>query len=204
MKTVKPDWIIADVVAQCPEAPASLILRCLMKAARAFSSTCINETWIDIPTQENVQHYPFERYLPEGFEVEYISEVMYNNCCIKCLDDNCRDWCTAGYIMDDLNHITLRQYCPGEDGCDTLRVKAVLRVSPDGCDLPKDMVDRFEVELFTGTMAHLLTMKGKQWTDFKAGEYYENQFKGDIASAKHLVGNKMNPEGCRIEAECLI
>lgn len=127
--------------------------------------------------------------------MEYVSEVRYNGCCIECIDDDCNT-CPIGYTLDDLNHITLHGYCPQGRGseCETLEVKAALRINSDACELPKDLVDRFEEEIGRGALGYLLNMKDKPWTDIRQGEYYENQFKGDIASAKCLIGNKMNPE----------
>lgn len=205
IQTVKPDWIIADALAHCTDAPFVLVQRALMRAARKFSKTCMHSCWVDIPTQANVQHYPFERYLPEGFGVEYVTDVKYNNCCIRCIEDDC-SYCPVGYSLDDLNHITLHGYCPQGVGseCETLQVKVVLRINPDACELPKDLVDRFEEPLLNGTLAYLMAMKNQAWTDFRQAEFYENQFKGDIASAKCLIGEKMDPDGARLHAERLI
>ena len=205
IRTVKPDWIIADAIAHCSKAPVALVQRALMRAARAFAKTCVHTCWIDIPTQANVQKYPFERYLPEGFDIEYVLSVEYNGCCIECVDDQCGT-CLIGYTLDDLCHITLHGYCPQGVGseCETLRVQVVLRINSDACELPKDLVDRFEEPLLNGTLANLMAMKDQAWTDFRQAEFYENQFKGDIASAKCLVDNKMNPRGARMQAERLL
>lgn len=180
-----------------------------MRAVRQFSTTCMLETWIDIPTQDNVQHYPFERYLPEGYQVKYVTAVMYNNCCIQCLDDDCNYRCASGYRLSDMNQITLQGYCPSSDEkdpeCrDTLKVKAVLQPRPDACEIPKDMVERFEEELQDGALGFLLSMKGKPWNDNRAAEFYENRFQAGIASAKCLVGNKYNPNDYSIPGERLL
>lgn len=207
VKTCKPDWLMADAGLAVPEAPVALLLRSLMQAARKFSETCMYAEWIDIPTQENVQTYPFEKYLPEGFGVQYVLEVRYNGCCIDCIDDDCKDMCPIGYRLDDLTHITLFGYCPaeGEPDCkDKLEVKVALRIEPDACELPCDMLERFETPLMHGMMANLLSMPGKPWYNASLGEFHRNEFLGDIASAKCLVANKMNPEDTRVEAECLI
>jgi len=135
IKTCTPDWIIADLVNDYPEVPVNLVQRALMRAARKFSSTCMYTDWVQIPVQENVQHYPFERYLPEGFGVQYIRDVKYNGCCLDCLDEACNNRCMSGYRLDDLNQITLVGYCPGpqdDPECqDSLEVRVALRIKPD-------------------------------------------------------------------------
>jgi hypothetical protein len=210
MKTCSPEYLIADLVADCPEVPAELVHRGLMRAAkRMMAVTCMNEQWIDIPTQANVQHYPFERYLPTGYSVQYVTEVKYNGCCIAPVKNDC-SMCPVGYCLEDLTQIRLFGYCPqGEDPkdpecTDTLQVKVVLRPNNDLCDLPCDLIDRFEEELRDGALGNILSMKDKPWTDYKVAEFHENRFEGDIASAKCLVQNKMNPEGARMAPECLI
>ena len=209
IKTCKPDWIIADLHAECPEAPVVLIMRSLMRAVRKFATTCMYSVWIDIPTQGNVQHYPFERYLPEGFGVQYVTEVMYNNCCIPCLDEDCKQMCASGYVLDDLNQISLKGYCPQEDtkdpDCkDELKVKVVLKLNNDACEIPCDMLEMYEEELKDGALGMLLAMKNKEWTDFRAAEFYENRFEGGIASAKCLNNRKLNPRDDVIPGERLL
>jgi hypothetical protein len=209
IKTCSPDFIIADLKLECDEAPESLIRRSLMRAVRQFAVTSMYKVWLDIPTQAGVQHYPFENYLPKGYGVQYVTEVMYNNCCIKCLDDDCKDWCASGYRLDDLTQISLQGYCPSTDPndpeCrDELKVKVVLRPKNDLCDLPCDLVERFDEELKDGALSYLLAMKGKSWTDFGAAQFYDNRFQGGIASAKCLTANKMNPEDVRIPGEILM
>lgn len=209
MQTCSPDYLIADIVAECPGAPGQLIQRSLMRAAqRLMAVTCMNEVWVDIPTQHNVQHYPFERYLPKGYSVQYVAEVMYNNCCIECVDDDCT-LCPTGYRLDDLTQITLMGYNPQSDGkrgecLDKLKVKVVLRPNNDLCELPCDLISRFEPELRDGTLGNLLAIKGKDWTDFRAAEFYENRFEGGVASAKALVANKMRKGQCVLKPECLL
>jgi len=100
-------------------------------------------------------------------------------------------------------------YCPQSDPkdpeCrDTLRIKVALKPKNDTCELPCDLVERFETELYDGTMGNLLSMKNKPWTDYKVAEYHENQFEGGLASAKCLNGNKMNNKGASIEAACIL
>lgn len=210
IKTCDPELILADLKVQCEEAPEILIKRSLMKAAQKFGSeTCMWDQWIDIPTETNVQHYPFERYIPEGFGVQYVTDVMYNNCCIPCLDQKCDEYCSSGYILDDLNQITLVNYCPTNDWSDpdcrdTLKVRVTLRLKADVCKLPCDMVERFEEELIDGALGNLLSIKGKKWTDNQAAEFYENRFAGGLASAKCLLQNKMNPSDQVIPGERLL
>ena len=208
IKTCTPDWIIADLSVDFPEVPVNLIQRALMRAARKFSAACMYHEWIEIPTQANVQHYPFERYLPEGFGVQYVTDVRYNGCCIECLDDECKRGCPSGYRLDDLKQITLVGYCPGTEDdpeCkDILEVRVALRIEPDACELPCDMVERFEDELKDGAQGNILSMNRKPWSDFRQAEFYENRFEGGIASAKCLIANKMQPETGTLEPECLI
>lgn len=209
IRTESPDLILADLLVECPGAPMALIQRSLMRAVRRFSDSCMLETWVEIPTQNNVQHYPFERYLPKGYSVSYVTEVMYNQCCIPCLEEDCNQHCSSGFTLDDMTQITLVGYCPSSDPrdptCkDTLKVKVVLKPNADACEIPSDMINRFEEELKDGALANLLTMKNKDWTDFRAGEFYENRFEGGLASAKCLVGNKMNPRDHVIPGERLM
>jgi hypothetical protein len=207
IKTCKPELILADLKVQCDEAPDILINRSLMKAAQKFGSeTCMFDQWIDIPTQSGVQHYPFERYIPEGFGVQYVTDVKYNGCCIPCLDQSCDEHCKSGYTLDDMQQITLHGYCPradqGDPACrDTLQVRVTLRLRADVCELPCDMVERFEEELMDGALGFLLSMKNKKWNDNQAAEFYENRFAGGIASAKCLLANKMNPGDQQIPGE---
>lgn len=205
LKTVKPEWIIADITALCPEAPLALVQRAIMRSARKFAKTCMHAIWVQVPTQENVQHYPFERFLPKGFGVEAVTDVKYNGCCIPCIDDECGT-CPIGYSLDDLTQITLHGYCPqGKTGeCETLEVKVVLRIAPESKELPKDLVDRFEEPLYNGALGILLAMKGQPWEDFRAAEFYENQFKGDIASAKCVVANKFGSGSDTIPGERMV
>jgi len=204
---------MADLKVQCDEAPDTLIQRSLMQAAQKFGSeTCMFDQWIEIPTQSNVQHYPFERYIPEGFGVQYVTDVMYNNCCIKCLDDKCDEYCASGYVLDDMKQIRLVGYCPQAedlgktyDDCkDTLKVRVTLRLKADVCELPCDMLERFEEELRDGALGFLLSIKNKKWTDNRAAEFYENRFAGGLASAKCLIANKMNPEDQVIPGERMV
>jgi len=207
IKTCKPELILADLKVQCDEAPDILINRSLMKAAQKFGSeTCMFDQWIDIPTQSGVQHYPFERYIPEGFGVQYVTDVKYNGCCIPCLDQSCDEHCKSGYTLDDMQQITLHGYCPradqGDPTCrDTLQVRVTLRLRADVCELPCDMVERFEEELMDGALGFLLSMKNKKWNDNQAAEFYENRFAGGLASAKCLLANKMNPSDQQIPGE---
>lgn len=205
LKTVKPEWIIADIVALCPDAPLALVQRAIMRTARKFAKTCMHSTWVQVPTQANVQHYPFERFLPKGFGVEAVTDVKYNGCCIPCIGDECGS-CPIGYSLDDLTQISLHGYCPQGvgDECDTLEVKVVLRVNSDSCELPKDLVDRFEEPLLNGALGILLAMKGQKWEDFRQAEFYENQFKGDLASAKCVIAEKGQSGDHRIPGERLL
>lgn len=207
IKTCKPDWIISDLVAMCPKAPVTMLMRSLMRAVRDFSTTCMYQEWIDIPVQSGVQYYPFERYLPEGYTVQYVTSVMYNNCCIPCLDDDCKSQCQSGYRLDDLRQISLYGYCPSDDDpeCpDVLRVQVVLRPNNDACEIPCDMLEQFEEELTSGALSYLMAMKGHSWADGSQADFYRNEFRGGIASAKCLIDKKFNPTDDRIPGEKLI
>ena len=209
IKTCKPEMILADLKVECEDAPNALIQRSLMRAVREFSGTCMYAVWVDIPTQDGVQHYPFERYLPEGYGIQYVMDVKYNGCCIKCLDEDCNEHCPSGYTLDDMTQISLVGYCPssdqGDPTCrDTLQIKVVLRPKSDNCEIPCDMVERFDEELKDGALSFLLAMKNRKWTDFRAAEFYDNRFKGGIASAKCLVSNKMNSGDQTIPGERLM
>ena len=196
IKTCSPDLLLADLKIECEGAPDILLRRSLMRAVKEFSSTCMLEVWVDVPTYESVKHYPFEMFLPEGYGVRYVTAVKYNDCCIPCLDDDCSHGCASGYTLDDMKQIRLHGYCPQTDSndpeCkDTLAVKVVLVPNADSCEIPCDMLDRFDEELKDGALGILLGMKGRAWTDFRLSEYYDNRFQGGIASAKCLVADKI-------------
>lgn len=206
IKTKKPEWIMADIAVECPDAPSILVQQSLMRAVQEFSSTCMLEVWVDIPTQENVYHYPFERYLPKGYGVNSVSEVRFNDCCLDCVTDECGRTCESGYRLDDLKQITLVGYHPSDDPeCpDSLRVKVVLRLERDACEIPCDMLDLFEKGLKDGALANLFKMKKRPWTDQGLAEYYDNQFQGEMASAKCLVGNDFKTEQQHMQPERLL
>lgn len=176
-----------------------------MRTVRKFAKTGMHAVWVQVPTQENVQHYPFESFLPQGYSVERVTDVKYNGCCIRCIEEECGS-CPTGYSLDDLTQITLHGYCPQGGGaeCDRLEVKVELRINSDQCKLPKDLVDRFEEPILNGTLGILLAMKNQPWEDFRQAEFYENQFKGDLASAKCVVSDKTRTDSDRILGERLL
>lgn len=204
IKTCEPEWLLADIMVECPDAPEALIMRSIMRAARDFSTVCMHECWIDIPTQENVQHYPFERHLPEGFGVEYVTDVKFRGCCLECVDDGCNSRCSSGYQLDDMNQISLVGYCPSGDECDNLQVKVTLKILPTACELPCDMLEKYEEELKAGALAYLTSMKGRKWSDLQASAFYQNMFLGGMASAKCDQAAKTRQGQMVIPGECLI
>lgn len=189
IETVKPEWLMAQLAEECPEAPVHTLRRALTRAAKDFADTGIVTVWLSIPTQENVASYPLEDYVCEGMAIKYIKNVEYCGCCIQCAEE-CKP-CPTGYFVDDLHHITLvGSYVPQRTSEEDLRVQVVLRVTNEMCDIPKDMAEEYEETLTEGALYYLLKQKNKKWTDFKLATFYKDQFQGKIASAKCVIGNK--------------
>lgn len=191
IQTVKPDWLMAQLSEECPEAPVGTLRRALTRAAKEFADTGIVKVWLPVPTQENVASYPLEDYVCQGMAIKYIRTVEYCGCCLPCAEE-CKP-CPSGYFVDDLNHITLvGGYVPQRNSETDLRVQAVLRVTNDSCEIPKDMAEEYEEALTEGALYYLLKQKNKDWTDFKLATFYKDQFQGKIASAKCVISNKHN------------
>lgn len=207
IKMCDADWLLADIQFELDNVPIEILRRSLVRAIKEFSRVGTNKQWIKIPTQTNVQHYPFERHLPEGWDVQYMHDVKYNDCCIPCLNEDCDDHCTSGYTQDDMSQITLKGYCPqnDDDEChDTLEIQVTLRLSDDTCKFPCDVIEQFSEDLQVGVKAKVMAMNNKPWTSLREAEFYENKWEGCIASAKCLVGNKMNPKGHEMKPERVI
>lgn len=202
--TCEPEWLIADIIDNCPDAPIGTVRRCITKAVKDFAKAGMIDPWISIPTQACVPDYPFEDHIPEGFHVEYIKHVKWCGKCIEPIEE-CDRWCPTGYKLDDLNHLTLYGgYVPSCDAQDDLQVHAILSVDNDNCEVPCDTLERFENELFSGAMGHLLMQKDKDWSDIRMAREYKQEFRGCVAAAKCLVSQNMNPCNTRIKPECIL
>lgn len=203
IETCQPDWLIADIRDNCPDAPNTTVRRCLTKAVRDLSVAGFVEPWINVPVQANVPNYPLDHLIPEGFRIKFLRLVEWCGTCI-CPIPDCTP-CPTGYTYDDMHHLTLHGgYLPCEDSATDLRIKVALDVTNETCGIPCDLLEQFESDLMIGTMAHLLAQKGKSWSDPREAERYHQMFKGCIASAKQLQRQGMDDGAHRIRPECLI
>lgn len=203
IETSSPDWLIADILDNCPDAPVSSIRRCITKAVRDLSRAGLVEPWINVPTQANVPDYPLDHLIPEGFRIKYLRLVEWCGTCI-CPIPDCTP-CPTGYTYDDMHHITLHGgYLPCEDSQSDLRIKVALDVVNDSCSIPRDMLEMFETDLMVGAMAHLLGQKNKVWSDSRESEKLHAMYAGCISSAKQLRRQGMTDGTTRILPECLI
>lgn len=203
IETCQPDWLLADIKDNCPDAPPSSVRRCLTKAVRDLSRAGLVEPWITVPTQANVAQYPLEDLMPDGFRIRYLRLVEWCGSCISPIPD-CTP-CPTGYTYDDLHHLTLHGgYIPCEDSPDDLRIKVALDITNETCGIPCDMLELFESDLLVGAMAHLLGQKSKTWSDPRESERLHAQFMGCVSSAKQLRRQGMNDGVMRILPESLI
>lgn len=201
--TQQPTWLVADVLNHCPEVPETVIRRCITKAVRKFSRAGMVMPWIEVPTQENVAHYPLDDLIPEGFRIKHIKRVEWCGCCIEPIVP-CTP-CPTGYELDDMHHITLHGgYVPCDDAQSDLRVQVALDITNDNCEIPTDIIEQFEDDLFMGVMAHLLSMKDRDWTDKRLAREYAMKFDGCIASAKCFKSQGYNDCNTYIRPYCLI
>lgn len=203
IETVKPDWLMAQLSEECPGAPVNSLRRALTRAAKDFAATGIVTVWFHVPTQKHVASYPLEDYVCQGMAIKSIKNVEYCGCCLPCPEE-CKP-CPQGYQLDDLHHITLLGgYVPSRSAEEDLRIQAVLTVTNETCEIPKDMAEEFEEALTDGALYYLLKQKGKKWTDFKLATFYKDQFQGKIASAKCVVQNKHSSQTSRIKGACVL
>ena len=203
IQTAQPDWLIADILANCPEVPMSMVRRCITRAVREFSVAGMVCPTIDVPTQKNVANYPLDDLIPEGYRIKHIKRVEWCGSCINPIQP-CTP-CPTGYEIDDLHHITLHGgYVPCDDAQDDLRIAVTLDVTNDNCEIPQDLLDRHEPDLYIGAMAHIYAMKDRDWTDERMAKDMDEKFRGCIASAKCLKSQGYNDCNTYIAPYCMI
>lgn len=198
IQTAKPDVLMLQLAEECPEAPVGALRRALQRAVRTFSNSGLLETWMTVPTQCNVAGYPLEEHICDGMSIKFIRNVEWCGTCLRCVED-CKG-CQTGYRVDDLHHITLvGSSVPGRNALDDLRVQVVLKPLNDQCDLPVDLLEEYEEDLFAGAMSYLLRQRKKDWSDPRAAREYKDEFDGGLASAKCLAATSHKDQEARIK-----
>lgn len=173
------DQIMADVGFEVEGIPHVLLARTLNRAVRMLAKACVLQPIINVPTQNCVATVKFDEYVPEGYSVERIESVIYCDCCLdpvsKC------DPCPYGYRVDDLCQITLFP-APSGDSQTDLQLCLVVKPERTACEYPKEILEKYDEELYHAMMQILLQMPNKEWTNPRLAAYHGQQFEACLGN----------------------
>jgi len=187
MKTEPLDDLINILQFEFPDLPEEIAERALIRSARALSCIKVAQTRIEVPLQNCVGHYNIEHLLPDGMEVQCVEQVKYCGCCI-CHIEPCTP-CPHGYEL--LGHHDIAIHPAPSNGEETLELYLTLRPTYKACELPSEMVCRYEEPLLDEARGLIAQMPNQSWTNVP----FSKLMKSTAMGKRNSLSAKLNQSG---------
>ena len=168
---------------------------------------------IDIDAQAGVSPYQIKTI--DCSEVIGINSVTVNGVCINPIDacslsfcgcanngcERCRSYMTnsfasrrGGYVARPNDFIEIYP-APTRDTIGGIQVEAVVTLSPDACEFPSSLINRYPRAIQYGVLGELFMMQSEAWYSMATALRYIRLYKDEIKNIQDAAFLDSHPEG---------